>query len=171
MQRIVKRFLLYNQRDSDGFKKQFLDFKQELQTCRYEILNGMKQKKNGSFHVQNLIHAGINILGDEIFKKKKAQNCEINMLRFVVYKKLSSEITLRDDQDLLHDLKNEKSIIIDKEKFFPEQKQKKTNFKDKSFYTIVRMIMIKHGLTIPKLTPSQKTATELTTVLEEKSEP
>jgi hypothetical protein len=121
MQRIVKRFLLHNERESKGSKKGFIEFKQDLQLCRYELLNGMRRKKHDSFQVQNLIHTGLNLLGDEIFKRKSGKKSQLNMLRFIEYKKLTSEIRLREDQDLESNSEDQSSTEIDRENYFPEQ--------------------------------------------------
>ena len=166
MQRIVKRFLLHNQRESEGFKKGFIEFKQDLQMCRYELLNGMKAKKENIFHVQNLTHAGLNILGDELFHKRRSKKSDLNYSRFNEYKKFSQEITLLDDSLASTHSARQQPLEVTKAKILCEAPQMKTIFRKKSFYTIVRMAMIKQGLPIPKLTPSQKASKKLSPLIE-----
>jgi hypothetical protein len=171
MQRIVKRFLLHNQSESHGSKKGFIEFKQDLQLCRYEVLNGMKRKKNDSVIIQHLVHAGLNILGDEIFSKKKSKYSELNRQRFTKYKNITSEMFLQDNQFLTIGSKNENSSSGSENDELTSTKPKKLGIHAKSFYTVVRMAMIKQGLRIPKLTPSQKAATDLAPVLEDSNDP
>jgi hypothetical protein len=123
MQRIVKRFLLHNQRESnEGFRKGFMELKQDLQLCRYELLNGMKMKKDNAFHVQNLIHAGLNILGDELFRKKHTKLSEQNLANFMEYKSFSSEITMHDET--LANFNNPAAHVVTREKVLGEKAKK-----------------------------------------------
>jgi hypothetical protein len=99
MQRIVKRFLLHNQRESDGFEKEFQELKQDLQMIRYEMTNDLKRSKEDAYHCQHLIHAGLNVLGDEVFRESTNED---NLARFNEYKHFSQELneTFKEDEDL-----------------------------------------------------------------------
>jgi hypothetical protein len=69
MQRIVKRFLLHKQRESDDVKESdFDELKQDLQMVRFEMLNDIKKSEEETLKYISLIHNGVAILGDEILK-------------------------------------------------------------------------------------------------------
>jgi hypothetical protein len=150
MQRIVKRFLLHNQRESDGFEKEFQELKQDLQMIRYEMTNDLKRTKEDTYHSQHLIHAGLNILGDEIFHDSTN---DLNISRFNEYKILSHELneTLKEDDDLV-DVDNGDGTtapaVIDKNKIFPDvaallSEKKQNELRKKTFYDVVNSAVIK----------------------------
>ena len=71
MQRIIKRFLLHNQREmmeGEIGSKDFHDLKQDLQMIRYEILYDLKKSKEDSFYQSALIQNGLTLIGDELIK-------------------------------------------------------------------------------------------------------
>ena len=69
MQRIVKRFLLHKQRESDDVKESdFDELKQDLQMVRFEMLNDIKKSEEETLKYISLIHNGVAIIGDEILK-------------------------------------------------------------------------------------------------------
>ena len=69
MQRIVKRFLLHKQRESDDVKENnFEELKQDLQMVRFEMLNDIKKSEEDTLKYISLIHNGVAIIGDEILK-------------------------------------------------------------------------------------------------------
>lgn len=69
MQRIVKRFLLYQQRESDEvYEADFDELKQDVQMIRFEITDELKRTFDDNQKCLNLINSGIGIIGDEILK-------------------------------------------------------------------------------------------------------
>jgi hypothetical protein len=89
MQRIVKRFLLHSQRESDdNHERDFEELKQDLQMIRYEMLNDLKRSKEESYQSVSLIHAGLSIIGEEVFKNSTPDN----LSRFSEYKSYGNEI-------------------------------------------------------------------------------
>jgi len=89
MQRIVKRFLLHSQRESDdNHERDFEELKQDLQMIRYEMLNDLKRSKEESYQSVSLIHAGLSIIGEEVFKNSTADN----LSRFTEYKSYGNDI-------------------------------------------------------------------------------
>lgn len=90
MQRIVKRFLLHNQRETNETnERNFDELKQDLQMIRYEMQNDLKKSKEESFHSITLLHAGLTILGEEIFRN--TTNLD-NLGRFNDYKFYGNEM-------------------------------------------------------------------------------
>lgn len=64
MQRIVKRFLLHKQRETDEVgEADFDELKQDLQMVRYEMLNDLKRYREENNRNISLIHSGIVLLG------------------------------------------------------------------------------------------------------------
>ena len=69
MQRIVKRFLLHKQRESDDVKENnFEELKQDLQMVRFEMLNDIKKSEEETLKYISLIHNGVAIIGEEMLK-------------------------------------------------------------------------------------------------------
>ena len=57
MGRVIKRYLMHNQGDSDDPKQnEFDDIKQDLQTLRYEIINDMKKTREDNSRNMNIIN-------------------------------------------------------------------------------------------------------------------
>ena len=92
MQRIVKRFLLHKQRETDDQigAVEMEEIKQDLQMVRFEVTNDLNRLREDTFRL--VMHAtdGITIIGDELFKNvpKQSQNAE----RFLKYKAVDFDI-------------------------------------------------------------------------------
>jgi hypothetical protein len=70
MQRIIKRFLLHKQTESDDIKvSDFDELKQDLQMVRYEVLNDMTKSSDDTLKFISLINNGMVAIGDEIVKE------------------------------------------------------------------------------------------------------
>jgi hypothetical protein len=125
MQRIVKRFLLHSQRESEGFEKEFEELKQDLQMIRYEMANDLKRTKEEQFQSMNLMHTGLNLLGDEILAASKNHKL---IHKFNEYRLLSNELaeTLKDDLMTL-DGHLDEDIETIKSKLYPSSAQSKKN--------------------------------------------
>ena len=88
MQRIVKRFLLHKQRESDEIGEIDLEeLKQDLQMVRFETLNDLKRIRNESNHLLGYLSQKLLLIGDEIFKDGKSANA----IRFKEIKKAESD--------------------------------------------------------------------------------
>ncbi|RNA03569.1 Short transient receptor potential channel 6 [Brachionus plicatilis] len=75
MQRIVKRFLLHKQRESDEVGETDLEeLKQDLQMSRYETLNDLKRIRDENYRLMGYLSQGILLIGEEIFKDHKSEN-------------------------------------------------------------------------------------------------
>ncbi|CAF0718901.1 unnamed protein product [Brachionus calyciflorus] len=152
MQRIVKRFLLHNQRESsDSNERNFEELKQDLQMIRYEMQNDLKKSKEESFHSITLLHAGLTILGDEIFKNTTFMSENLN--RFNEYKLYGNEMREMYKDEFAEHTTDENGEIIQtvsaNHKQFPFQQfsmtpsKKKTNLKKHlSFYEIVNQALV-----------------------------
>jgi hypothetical protein len=68
MERVVKRYLMHNQGDSDDSKNEFDEIKQELQMMKYEMENEMKKSKEDNFHNMFIINGSIEFVAEEIMK-------------------------------------------------------------------------------------------------------
>lgn len=92
MQRIVKRFLLHKQRESDEVgEADFEELKQDLQMVRYEMLNDLKRSHEETVRMISHLQAGLVTIGDEIFKDSSTENS----LKFKELK--SSEFEMNDN--------------------------------------------------------------------------
>jgi hypothetical protein len=98
MERIVKRFLLHSQRESDNaFEREFEELKQDLQTIRYEMLNDLRKSKEQNMQNVFLLHSGLSIIGEELFSYSK--NSDI-ALKFGDYKLVGNQIKNIFEDDL-----------------------------------------------------------------------
>ena len=82
MQRIVKRFLLHQQRESDENENDIGEFKQDLQMVRFEMINDLRRTREEAVNLVNNIQNGLLILGDELFKGSDTESAQ----KFKVYK-------------------------------------------------------------------------------------
>ena len=64
MERVIKRYLIHNQGDSD-------DVKQDLQTLRYEIINDMKKTRENNSRNMSIINDGLQFVSEEILNNNK----------------------------------------------------------------------------------------------------
>lgn len=68
MIRIVKRFLLHYQKDSENsLTREFEELKQDIQMIRYEMLNDIKKSREEIINTTYLLHSGISLVGAELF--------------------------------------------------------------------------------------------------------
>ena len=83
MQRVVKRFLMHNQGDSDDPKQnEFDELKQDLQVMRYEILNDMKKSREENNRNMHIINAGMEFVAEEMMKSNSEDLNEIDKATF-----------------------------------------------------------------------------------------
>ena len=69
MQRIVKRFLLHRDRDSDDVNEMdFDELKQDLQMIRYEMNNDLKKSRDETTRILKHVNSGLLLLGEQVFK-------------------------------------------------------------------------------------------------------
>lgn len=69
MERVLKRFYLHNTRDKDQIRESDFDqLKQDVQTVKIEMLNDIKRAKTDALKYVKMIHNGVSILGEFIFK-------------------------------------------------------------------------------------------------------
>jgi hypothetical protein len=67
MERVVKRYLMHSQGDSDDPKLNELeDLKQELQALKFEIGNDLKKTKDENFKNSNFMNNYLHFMGEEI---------------------------------------------------------------------------------------------------------
>lgn len=84
MQRILIRFLLEKERESDEVGEgDFGELKQDLQMIRFEMLNELKQSREEMYRLTGHLNTGILLMGEEVFKNSKSDL--IN--RYSFYKK------------------------------------------------------------------------------------
>lgn len=101
MQRIVKRFLLHKQRESDEIGEiDFAELKQDLQMVRFELLNDLKRFRDGNSRFMSHLTNGISIIGDEVFRGMKNENTD----RFAEFK--TTEIDQADLDVLINSYEN-----------------------------------------------------------------
>ena len=118
MERVVKRFLMQNQGESDDTKQtEFDELKQGVQMMRYEILNDMKKSREENLRNMRVINSGMEFVADEMINTKNPDSHEINKgtyKQFLSYKEI-----LKINQQLFYE--NEKYL---------EPESPKTNYDD-----------------------------------------
>ena len=98
MQRIVKRFLLHKQRETDEGESDISEIKQDLQMVRFEMINDLKKTREETLRLVNNIQNGLFLIGEEVFKTSESDAAR----RFRDYK--SPEFEGNDPLDLSTDL-------------------------------------------------------------------
>jgi hypothetical protein len=68
MQRIVKRFLLHQQRNEIYDFNNITEVKQDLQAIRYEVLNDIQKSHNETKDALDNLHKGLEIIGEFMLK-------------------------------------------------------------------------------------------------------
>ncbi len=88
MERVVKRFLLHNNRETEDIRESdFDELKQDVQMVRFESLSSLRQNKEDAVRYTSILHNGLSILGE--FVCQSMQNSEIlaNLRDFQQYEK------------------------------------------------------------------------------------
>lgn len=69
MERVVKRYLMYNQGEVDDLKQtEFDDIKQDMQQIRFEIKNDMKKSRDDTIRNMFIINNGIQFIAEELME-------------------------------------------------------------------------------------------------------
>ena len=85
MERVAKRFLLHNHRETEEVKESdFDELKQEVQMVRFEMGNDLLMIKENLARYAFMLHRGVSLLGDYFLKKEQNYNENIvnNFQRF-----------------------------------------------------------------------------------------
>lgn len=70
MERVVKRFLLHNNRENEELRESdFDELKQDLRIIRLEMFNDLKRVKEELTQNITIIHNGVSIVGEYIFEE------------------------------------------------------------------------------------------------------
>jgi len=70
MGRVVKRFLLHNNRENEEVhESSFDELKQDVQMVRFEVLANLKLNKQDTLKHMALLHSGLSVLGDLVLHK------------------------------------------------------------------------------------------------------
>ena len=76
MERVVKRFLLHNNRENEDIRESdFDELKQDVQMVRFEMLNHLRQSKEDAVRYTSILHNGLAALGE--FVCSSMQNSEV----------------------------------------------------------------------------------------------
>ena len=96
MERVIKRFLLHNNRENEDIRESdFDELKQDVQMVRFEMLNYLRQNKEDAARYTSILHNGLATLGD--FVCSSMQNSEIEE-SFKDYQKFEKSL----EQELDH---------------------------------------------------------------------
>ncbi len=78
MQRIIKRFLLSNDRENDKVNQTNIsELKQDLQMVRFEVQNNTKKTKLETAKSIKTLHAGVSLLCEELNRIEKMEKMEV----------------------------------------------------------------------------------------------
>jgi hypothetical protein len=93
MQRIVKRFLLHRDRDSEDVNEMdFDELKQDLQMIRYEMNNDLKKSRDETTRILKHVNSGLLLLGEQLFR-----DCQSSDLLDRYYQFKSTELILNEE--------------------------------------------------------------------------
>lgn len=83
MERVIKRFLLHNNRENDDIRESdFDELKQDVQMVRFEMLNYLRQNKEDAVRYTSLLHSGMSLLGDFACQSVEDSNIEHGFRQF-----------------------------------------------------------------------------------------
>jgi hypothetical protein len=101
MQRIVKRFLLHKQRESDEINEFDLDeLKQDLQMIRYEMNNDSKRAREEIKELLTFMNGGIKLIGEYVFQNTKEINHNDDLVKkFAEYKNSEIDLKYKDEDE------------------------------------------------------------------------
>lgn len=81
MERVIKRYLMHNQGDSEDPKQnEFDELKQDVQTIKFEILNDMKKSRDDNMRNMFILNGGIQFIAEELLNTLHDDN-ELNSSR------------------------------------------------------------------------------------------
>ncbi len=92
MERVIKRFLLHNNRENEEIRESdFDELKQDVQMIRYEMLNNLKHNKEYALKYMSLIHNGVSVLGDYLLQSTGNSDIALNFKHFQLYEENFAE--------------------------------------------------------------------------------
>jgi hypothetical protein len=69
MERVIKRFLLHNNRENEDIRESdFDELKQDVQMIRFEMLSNLKQNKDYVLRYMSVIQNGVSVIGDYLLQ-------------------------------------------------------------------------------------------------------
>lgn len=90
MERVIKRFLLHNNRENDDVRESdFDELKQDVQMVRYEMLSYLRQNKEDAVRYTSVLHNGLSLLGE--FVCESLQDSDV-AYGFEQYKQLDKHL-------------------------------------------------------------------------------
>jgi len=101
MARVVKRFLLHNNRENEEIKESdFDELKQDVQTVRFEILNDLNNVKGNTTEFAHMVHTGIASLCDSLVKYNQNYEMEQKFKEFDLLKESFSPLPKKNGMTL-----------------------------------------------------------------------
>ena len=92
MERVVKRFLLHNNRDTEDIRESdFDELKQDVQAVRFDLLNDLRQVKSDTMKFVQMVHAGMSVLGEYLFKDNADEESDGTFKEFQSFKEYFDE--------------------------------------------------------------------------------
>jgi len=86
MERVVKRFLLHNHRETEEVKESdFDELKQEVQVVRFEVTNDLILIKQNLMRYTTILQTGMSLIGEYFLQKNSYSDESIN--RFQSFRK------------------------------------------------------------------------------------
>ena len=100
MERVIKRFLLHNNRENEDVRESdFDELKQDVQMVRFEMLNCLRQNKENAARNTSILHNGLSILGDFVCQSMQDSDLAAGFRKFQEFDK-SLDNELDDYSDL-----------------------------------------------------------------------
>lgn len=118
MERVVKRFLLHNNRETEDIRESdFDELKQDVQMVRFESLNSLRQNKEDAVRYTSILHNGLSILGEFVCQSMQNSDILANLRDFQQYeKKLDEEFDdYSDSSKQTNSQFNSKGVSLNKE--------------------------------------------------------
>ena len=86
MERVVKRFLLHNNRENEEIRESdFDELKQDMQMIRFEMLTNLNKTKEQTLKYMTMLHSGVSVLGDFMFTALGNTELTLNFKDFQLY--------------------------------------------------------------------------------------
>lgn len=88
MERVVKRFILHNNRENEDIRESdFDELKQDVQMVRVEMLTDLKRAREDTLKYVSLMHNGLSLIGEFLFQSEDSSDLIRDFRHFQLYEK------------------------------------------------------------------------------------
>jgi hypothetical protein len=109
--RVVKRFLLHNNRENEEIKESdFDELKQDVQTVRFEVINDLNDLRGNANEFANMVHNGIVAMSEYLAKLNQSYDMEQTLREFQLFKESLFPLMKKNGMTLSVNSKEESEV-------------------------------------------------------------